>query len=91
MDVTSRTGPIVDAAVVEPSDKLMVLTEKGVAIRMDIMGIRTTGRSAQGVRLISLDEGDRVATIERLVDTEAVEAEANAEAEKKNGNGNGRA
>lgn len=90
MDVTSRTGPIVDAVVVEPEDKLMVLTLKGVTIRMDIMTIRSTGRSAQGVRLISLDEGDQVTTIERLVDTEAVEEEANAEAEKKNGNGNGK-
>ena len=80
MNITSKTGPIVDAAVVEPEDKLMVLTEKGVTIRMEIAGIRAAGRSTQGVKLINLDEGDRVATIERLIDTEAVEEEANAEA-----------
>jgi DNA gyrase subunit A len=78
MNVTSKTGPIVDAAVVEVDDKLMVLTESGIAIRMDIGPIRATGRSAQGVKLINLNDGDKVATIERLVNTEEIEAEANA-------------
>ncbi|HLJ55637.1 MAG TPA: DNA gyrase subunit A [Chthonomonadaceae bacterium] len=76
MDVTSKTGPIVDAAVVEPEDKLMVLTESGVTIRMEIGNIRATAsRSTQGVKLINLGDGDRVATIERLIDTEDIEGE----------------
>ncbi len=79
MNVTPKTGPIVDAVVVEPADKLMVLTQSGVAIRMEIGTIRAAGRSTQGVKLINLDTGDRVATIERLVDTEAIEAEVEAE------------
>ncbi len=79
MNVTPKTGPIVDAVVVEPEDKLMVLTQSGVAIRMEIGGIRSTGRSTQGVKLINLDKGDQVATIERLVDTESIEAEVEAE------------
>ncbi|HZP83483.1 MAG TPA: DNA gyrase subunit A [Chthonomonadaceae bacterium] len=83
MNVTPKTGPIVDAAVVEPDDKLMVLTESGVAIRMDIAGIRAAGRSTQGVKLINLDDGDRVATIERLISTAEVEEAANAAAEAK--------
>lgn len=81
MNVTSKTGPIVDAAVVEPEDKLMVLTESGVAIRMDVQPIRATGRSTQGVTLIKVGAGDKVVTIERLIDTEEVEAEVNAMAE----------
>ena len=80
MNVTSKTGPIVDAAVVEPEDKLMVLTETGVAIRMDISTIRSTGRSTQGVTLIKVGSGDRVATIERLISTEEVEEVANQDA-----------
>lgn len=75
MNITNKTGPIVDAAVVEPNDKLMVLTEKGITIRMDIDTIRAAGRSTQGVKLINLGEGDRVCTIEPLVDAEAVEQE----------------
>ncbi len=76
MHITSKTGPIVDAAVVEPDDKLMVLTEKGITIRMDMASIRAAGRSTQGVRLINLDEGDRVITIERLVDAETMASES---------------
>ena len=83
MNVTNKTGPIVDAAVVEPDDKLMVITERGVTIRMDIATIRETGRSAQGVTLINLDNGDIVTTITRLIDTEDVEAQANALVEAK--------
>ena len=83
MDVTSKTGPIIDAAVVEPEDKLMVLTESGVTIRMDIASIRAAGRSTQGVKLISLDDGDKVVTIERLIRTEEVEEVVNNELEGK--------
>ncbi len=72
MNITERTGPIVDIAVVQIEDKLMVLTEKGITIRMDVSTIRNTGRTAQGVRLINLDTGDRVVTIERVVDTEQI-------------------
>lgn len=79
MNVTSKTGPIVDAAVVEPTDKLMVLTQKGITIRMEVETIRATGRSTQGVTLINLDSGDTVCTIERLVDTEEVEQAANSD------------
>ena len=67
----------------EPDDKLMVLTEKGVTIRMDIQTIRETGRTAQGVMLIRVDSGDQVVTIERLLDTASVEEQATAAAEAK--------
>ncbi len=75
MNITERTGPIVDVAVVQIEDKLMVLTEKGITIRMDVSTIRNTGRTAQGVRLINLETGDRVVTIERVVDTEQIDDE----------------
>jgi DNA gyrase subunit A len=88
MNVTTKTGPIVDAAVVEPDDKLMVLTESGVAIRMDIGPIRKTGRSAQGVKLINLNDGDHVSTIEPLISTEDAEEAANAELAEKEAQAN---
>ncbi len=72
MNITDRTGPIVDIAVVKIEDKLMVLSEKGITIRMDVSTIRNTGRTAQGVKLINLESGDRVVTIERVVDTEQI-------------------
>ena len=81
MNCTAKTGPIVDAAVVEPTDKLMVLTESGVTIRMEIMTIRSTSRSTQGVKLINLGDGDKVSTIANLLSTEDIEVEAEASAE----------
>lgn len=75
MNVTQRTGEIVDAAIVRPEDKLMILTEKGVAIRVNVADIRLAGRSTQGVKLIDLLEGDKVATIERLTETDMGEEE----------------
>jgi DNA gyrase subunit A len=66
MDITEKTGPVVAATVVEADDRLMVITANGITIRMPVQGIRSAGRSTQGVRLISLEPGDTVATIERL-------------------------
>jgi len=73
MSVNEKTGPIVDAIVVEPDDRLMIITSNGIAIKMEVMGIRAAGRSTQGVKLINLEPGDRVASIERLAREEDVE------------------
>ena len=66
MQITEKTGPIVDAAVVEPDDRLMIITKNGITIRMEVAGIRSAGRSTQGVKLINLEPGDQIASIERL-------------------------
>jgi DNA gyrase subunit A len=73
MQITEKTGPIVDAVVVEPDDRLMIITAQGIAIRLEVKDIRKAGRSTQGVKLINLEPGDRVATIERLARTEDME------------------
>ena len=82
MNCTAKTGKIVDAAVVEPNERLMVLTESGVMIRMEIMTIRSTSRSTQGVKLINLGDGDRVTAITNLLSTEDLELEAETELAK---------
>ncbi len=66
MDIAEKTGNVVAAAVVDSDDRLMIITQNGITIRVPVSGIRAAGRSTQGVRLISLESGDRVATIERL-------------------------
>ncbi len=73
MDITEKTGPIVDAVVVEPDDRLMIITVNGITIKMEVEGIREAGRSTQGVKLINLETGDHVATIERLARVEDAE------------------
>lgn len=76
MDVTEKTGAVVAACVVDEQDRLMIITENGITIRMPVKEIRSAGRSTQGVRLINLDPGDRVATIERICTETTVSAKS---------------
>lgn len=67
MNCTDKTGKVVGAEVVEDDDRLLVMTSKGKGIRMKVKEIRTTGRVAQGVKLVNLGAGDSVASIARIV------------------------
>jgi DNA gyrase subunit A len=67
MDVTDKTGVIVGAEVVENDDRLLVMTLNGKGIRIRVKEIRTTGRVAQGVKLIDLGAGDSVRSIARII------------------------
>ena len=51
---------------VRPVDDLMVITESGIIIRTPIEQISIVGRSTQGVKIINIGEGDRVASITRV-------------------------
>ena len=46
----------------------MVMTEKGKIIRMPCKTVRIISRNTQGVRLVKLDEGDKIASVEPIVD-----------------------
>jgi DNA gyrase subunit A len=67
MNCTDKTGKIVGAEVVEDDDRLLVMTVKGKGIRMKMKEIRTTGRVAQGVKLVNLGASDQVKSIARIV------------------------
>lgn len=58
--LTPKTGPLVTALEVNEEDAIMIVTRNGTMIRMPVDGVRVTGRSAQGVKLINLDDGDVV-------------------------------
>jgi DNA gyrase subunit A len=75
LNVTAKNGPLVDMKVVEPDDEVIVITGEGQIIRVPVATIRQTGRAAQGVRLIRLDEGDKVAGLARVVKREDEEGE----------------
>jgi DNA gyrase subunit A len=64
--LNSKTGDLVDAKIVTADDRLLIVTRNGVAIRINVGDIRAIGRSTSGVRLINLDSGDSVATVERV-------------------------
>ncbi len=61
MKTSSRTGKVVAILSVKEDSDLMIVTKEGQMIRIDANAIRQTGRSAQGVCLVKMDAGDRVA------------------------------
>ncbi len=70
VNVTKKNGEAVGLKIVNDKDELMVITEKGMVVRCSVKDIRTTGRAAQGVRIIKLDSGDNVSTVARVVPEE---------------------
>jgi len=78
MQVTEKTGKVVDAKVVDPDDKVIIITEQGIMIKILVSDIRATGRAAQGVRLIRVEEGDRVSSIARIPTATTEEPESAA-------------
>jgi DNA gyrase subunit A len=50
-----------------PDDELMMITKKGIIIRVPVDGIRVIGRNTQGVRVMHLDEGDLLVDVARVV------------------------
>ena len=63
-----RNGSVVGAELVEPTDELMLITDGGKLVRTRVSEVSVVGRDAQGVKLISLSEGERLVGLERLVD-----------------------
>jgi DNA gyrase subunit A len=73
-----RNGYLVGAVLVEEKDEVMLVSTGGVVIRTKVAQIREQGRSTQGVTLINLDAGTRLAGIEKVL-----------ESDDDNGGGNG--
>lgn len=61
--ITEKNGQLVCITTVTGNEDLMIVTDQGVIIRLDVNDISQNGRSAQGVKLIRLDEGQHVATV----------------------------
>jgi DNA gyrase subunit A len=77
---TEKTGDVVALMEVLPEDEIMLITRGGIVIRSSVDQVRVTGRNAQGVRLVSLDDGDAVTAVARVVvedkgDSEGEEAD----------------
>jgi DNA gyrase subunit A len=80
MNVTEKTGPVVGAVTVTEDDELMLMTSTGQSIRIRVREIRETGRVAQGVKLLTLKEGEKMQDIS-LVIPDGDDAEAPAQGE----------
>ena len=70
---TARNGKVVSIMLVNEKSEVMVISQFGKIIRIDTKNIRESGRSTQGVRLLHLEEGDRLAAASVIPPEEAVE------------------
>ena len=64
-----RNGPVVGQKLVDEDGEVMIITSAGKLIRTSAKGIKVQGRNTQGVKVISLGEGDRVVSVARLRET----------------------
>jgi DNA gyrase subunit A len=76
--VTEKNGPVAGIKSVTDADQLLLITQSGMLIRIKVKDIRETGRAAQGVRLIYLEEGDSVVAVAKLAETDEGEEEPQA-------------
>jgi DNA gyrase subunit A len=74
-----RNGKLVSAKLVNDDDEIMLITTGGVLIRTKVNSIRETGRSAQGVKLIDLGDGEKLVDLEKVIETEVVDDNSNNE------------
>ena len=75
IDASERNGPVVGIALVGPEDEVMLVTDRGQTIRTRVSEIRETGRNAQGVRVMTIADGERVVAFERLAESEDTNGE----------------
>jgi DNA gyrase subunit A len=70
IQVNDRNGPVISACVVAEEDQAMLITSGGNLIRTRIKEISVVGRNTQGVTLIGLEEGEHLAGLERVAESE---------------------
>jgi DNA gyrase subunit A len=69
IDASERNGPVVGVKLVKDGDEVMLITDRGQTLRTRVDEIRETGRNAQGVKLMTTGEGERIVALERLAET----------------------
>ncbi len=70
LKVTGKNGSVIGLRLVTDKDELILITHQGMVVRCPVKDIRTTGRAAQGVRIVRLRSKDRVASIARVIKEE---------------------
>ena len=75
---TERNGKVISCRLVTDEEDLMLITSQGKVIRMPMRGIPTLGRNTQGVRLIRVEEGETVVSVDSLAEREEVAGEVQA-------------
>ncbi|HXH19884.1 MAG TPA: DNA gyrase subunit A [Chitinophagales bacterium] len=76
MQITEKTGKLIAIKEVTDEDDLMIITKNGITIRLPLTEVRVMGRATQGVILIRLDEGDEIAAVTKVTETNGEEEAA---------------
>ncbi|MCP4654414.1 MAG: DNA gyrase subunit A, partial [bacterium] len=79
LKVNDKTGRVVGVRQVRPEDGLILITQDGKLIRINVDGVSRIGRSTQGVKVMDLGSDDRVVAVAKIVEREDEEAEPAAE------------
>lgn len=77
LNITDKTGQLVAIKEVVDTDDLMIINKSGITIRMAISGLRIMGRATQGVRLIKLNDGDGISSVEKIERIEGEDEDEN--------------
>jgi DNA gyrase subunit A len=75
LNITDKTGKLVAIKQVGDDDDLMIINRSGITIRISVSELRVMGRATQGVRLIKLNDDDRISSVEKIQKIEKVEIE----------------
>ena len=75
IQVSDRNGVVVAAKLVHDNDEIMLITTGGVLIRTRVSEIRELGRATQGVTLINLSKDEKLSGLEKIVESEHLEAD----------------
>ncbi len=74
--ITEKTGKLSNTLAVDEDDEIMIINSEGIIIRMEVSDINVLGRITSGVKLINMDEGTKVASITKVVESEEESEEA---------------
>ncbi len=84
INITDKTGALVAMKDVTDEDDLMIITKKGLTIRMPVADLRVMGRATQGVKLINLKNGDEIAAVAKVMKEEVIDEDLNEDEKETN-------
>ncbi len=87
IQTSERNGKVVAATLVNPEDEIMLIGTNGVLIRTRVNEIREMGRTAQGVTLMNLEKGEKLAGLSRIAESGEEEGQEAGQEEQESGSG----
>lgn len=77
INITQKTGKLIDISAVNDNDHLMITNKSGMTIRIEVEKLRVMGRAAQGIRLINLKDNDQIASVAKIADGATLDSKNN--------------